>query len=174
MFKGMERLMKLASLPNAVMAFGRLFSVVKVRLSCGGNTQEVEKTVEAALTVLLFLPLEVVPMVVSRDLLPVLVPVPPLVQTYKDELAPRKVKLIGSGWPGTSSGGAEVFSKEFGTSAICAWPGKANINVMHNISSVMQDCSREWFMGDLNPPLILISFADFIGSPRHSNRDAGR
>ena len=97
MFKGMERLMKLASLPNAVMAFGRSFSVVRVRLSCGGNTQDVEKTVErfveAALTVPLFFPLEVVPMAVSLDL----VPVPPLVQTYKEELAPRKVKLIGSG-----------------------------------------------------------------------------
>ena len=131
MFKGMERLMKLASLPNDVMAFGRSFSVVRVRLSCGGNTQDVEKTVEAALTVLtvltvlLFLPLELVAVLVSPDL----VPVPPLVQTYKDELAPRNVRLIGSGWPGTS---------------ICAWPGKANINVMHNISSVMQDCSREW------------------------------
>ena len=80
MFKGMERLMKLASLPNAVMALGRSFSVVKVRLSCGGNTQDVEKTVEAALTVLtvlLFLPLEVVGVLVSLDL----VPVPPLVQT---------------------------------------------------------------------------------------------
>ena len=97
MFKGMERLMKLASLPNDVMAFGRSFSVVKVRLSCAGNTQDVEETVErfveAALTVLLFLPLEVVGVLVSLDL----GPVPPLVQTYKDELSPRKVKLIGSG-----------------------------------------------------------------------------
>ena len=160
MFKGMERLMKLASLPNDVMAFGRSFSVVKVRLSCGGNTQDVEKTVEAALTVLtvlLFLPLKLVAVLVSLDL----VPVPPLVQTYKDELAPRNVRLIGSGWPGTS---------------ICAWPGKPNINVMHNISSVMHDCSHEWLTGNnfffnFNAAFTVISFADVIGSPRQSKME---
>ncbi len=80
--------MKLASLPNAVMAFG---PVGKMRLSCGGNTQDVEKTVVAALTVPLLL--LVVAMLVLLDL----VPVPPLVQTYKDELPPRNVKLIESG-----------------------------------------------------------------------------
>ena len=115
-------------------------------------------------------------LLVSLDL----VPAPPLVQTYKEELSPRKVKLNGSGWPGTSSAGVsltpivggevEVFSTVVGTPAICAWPGKASINVMHNISSVMQDCSREWFTEDF----ILISFADFIGLPRQSNHDADR